>query len=89
MSIPDRTEEWKPREAPDFVRFYMGKSISNSVIQIMGFQVINFHHAKFPIRDALAKAKRFVVKITPKIQIYLMPIIQYQYFLYNLFHNYM
>lgn len=25
-SIPDRPKDWKPQEAPDFVRFYMGSS---------------------------------------------------------------
>ncbi|XP_065891278.1 PRKR-interacting protein 1 homolog [Dysidea avara] len=26
VPIPDRTEDWKPQEPPDFVRFYMGSS---------------------------------------------------------------
>ena len=24
MDIPERPEDWKPKDAPDFVRFYMG-----------------------------------------------------------------
>ena len=25
MPIPERPKDWKPRDAPDFVRFYMGE----------------------------------------------------------------
>ena len=28
MPIPERPKDWKPKDAPDFVRFYMGRSLS-------------------------------------------------------------
>ena len=35
MSIPDRSDEWKPPDAPDFVRFYMGKLICKGRVMIL------------------------------------------------------
>ena len=37
MPIPERPKEWKPRDAPDFVRFYMGEGCSIECVAIISY----------------------------------------------------